>query len=124
MTNGFGQRSPPGFLLMYVPCGNFSKIKLDGKDADSVVMQARVLLEIRSGVIISSKICISEQPEIAEVEQQLFDFALKNYKVIKIASFWDVLGKIESLSGRIREIRRISAWLDLMLGKDSDFDPH
>ncbi|KAL8931355.1 MAG: hypothetical protein Q9211_007025 [Gyalolechia sp. 1 TL-2023] len=85
-------------------------------------IEARVYLKIKSGVIISSKISLSEHPDAASSEQTAFDHALKGNKVANIRTFWEIFGTV-STTGLEDDTRRISAWLDLMLGKESDFAP-
>ncbi|KAL8681684.1 MAG: hypothetical protein Q9186_002201 [Xanthomendoza sp. 1 TL-2023] len=82
---------------------------------------ARVFLESKSGVVISSRISVSEHPDIAASESKLFDSVLKDCRIARIRSFWDILGGIDSLSRQMHNVRRIAAWLDQMLGKESDF---
>lgn len=84
-----------------------------------MISQARVYLKIKSGVITSSKISTSPHANIASSERAAFDHILKDQKLIHIDHFRDLLRKA-SLTGLKEDSRRVSAWLDLKLGKASD----
>ncbi|KAL8719625.1 MAG: hypothetical protein Q9225_003399 [Loekoesia sp. 1 TL-2023] len=115
----------PQFTLSTHPCEEDDRVRppLPGWFPPSAILQARVYLKIKSGVIISSKISISEPTALASSEEREFDRVLNGKRVIDIDSFSDLLGKV-SLPGLQDDIRRISAWLDLMLGKASNDSPH
>ncbi|KAI4178141.1 MAG: hypothetical protein L6R41_008526, partial [Letrouitia leprolyta] len=81
---------------------------------------ARVYLKVKSGIIISSRISLSENATTASSEQTAFDAVLKDKKIMDIDNFWDVLGKKVSTLEQEDGTRRVSAWLDLMLGKASE----
>ncbi|KAL8823494.1 MAG: hypothetical protein Q9170_008356 [Blastenia crenularia] len=83
---------------------------------------ARIYLKIKSGIILSSNISISEDADAAASEIIAFDSALKDKKVADIDTFLTPLGKA-SLPNREGDTHRISAWLDLILGKTSDYSP-
>lgn len=110
----------PQFILSTHPCEEDDRVRppLPGWFPPS----ARVYLKVKSGVIISSKISLSEDATAASSEHAAFDQLLKDKKVIDIPSFWDVLGET-STSEQEGSIRRVSAWLDLMMGKASGFNP-
>ncbi|KAL8906935.1 MAG: hypothetical protein Q9171_006068 [Xanthocarpia ochracea] len=83
---------------------------------------ARIYLKIKWGVIISSTISLSSDPNNAALEREQFDTVLKNNRIIKINSFRELLGERVSLSGQQQDVDRVGAWLDLMLGKQIDLD--
>lgn len=74
-------------------------------------------LKIKSGVIISSKISTSKHVDIASSERVEFDSVLKEKRVMDIDTFRDLMEKA-SLPGLQDDARRVSGWLDLMLGKE------
>lgn len=81
--------------------------------------QARVYLRIKSGTILSSKISTSDQPNTAASEELAFDAILKGRNVTEIESFWDILSQSSSSVSLGDDVRKISDWLDIMLGKAS-----
>ncbi|KAL8733319.1 MAG: hypothetical protein Q9166_002143 [cf. Caloplaca sp. 2 TL-2023] len=81
---------------------------------------ARVYLKIKSGVIISSAISLSDSPEAMAAEQELFNSVLKGSRIIQIDSFRDFLQGRISLSGQKQDVCRVGTWLDVMLGKQID----
>lgn len=69
-------------------------------------------------MIITSKISTSDHTDMAASERSAFDDVLRGRKILDVENFWDLLGN-SSFSGLKDDIRRVSAWLDLMLGKVS-----
>ncbi|KAL8767040.1 MAG: hypothetical protein Q9209_006334 [Squamulea sp. 1 TL-2023] len=83
---------------------------------------ARIHLRIKSGIIIANNITLSTDPNTAAAEQEQFSSVLNGSRIIKIDSFRELLGEKVYLPGQERDVRRVGAWLDMMLGKEVDFD--
>ncbi|KAL9010668.1 MAG: hypothetical protein Q9173_004418 [Seirophora scorigena] len=87
---------------------------------------AHIYLKVKSGLITSTRISTSSS---SSTQQQHFDSKLRGRKIAEITSFDDVLGGKTTFGVGRRwgseeeggeeedEVRRVSAWLDLMLGK-------
>ncbi len=54
---------------------------------------------------------------MAAVEELAFDAVLKGRNVAKIKSFWDILSRSSASASLGDDVRKISKWLDVMLGK-------
>ncbi|KAI4092118.1 MAG: hypothetical protein L6R37_007622 [Teloschistes peruensis] len=81
---------------------------------------ARVYLKAKQGVIIETRISLTEDARSAE--EATFAGIFEKKRIMEVENFWDLF---ENLSERDQsfvvnmeqEIRHICAWLDLMLGK-------
>ncbi|KAL8992566.1 MAG: hypothetical protein Q9188_007559, partial [Gyalolechia gomerana] len=109
---GYLYGQTPQFILSTHPCEEDDRVR--PPLPDWFPSSARVYLKIKSGVIISTKISLSEHAGDASSEQIAFNQVLKDKKVIDMDHFWDVLGTA-CAPGREDGTRRVSAWLDLML---------
>ena len=82
----------------------------------TLVVQARAFLQVKSGIITSSRISFSDNPTAALKENRIFDDVLRDKKMIEINGFHGLLKPLAPFEKR-HDIRRLSAWLDVMLGK-------
>ncbi|KAL9576263.1 MAG: hypothetical protein Q9212_007246, partial [Teloschistes hypoglaucus] len=83
-------------------------------------IQARVYLKAKQGVIIETRISLSEDPRWAE--EALFAGVLKKERIMEVENFWDLFENLFEHDRSIgvkpeQDIRHVCAWLDLMLGK-------
>ncbi|KAL8698205.1 MAG: hypothetical protein Q9201_006703 [Fulgogasparrea decipioides] len=84
---------------------------------------ARVCLEVMNGTITSSRVSLSEDVEVAARQESIFSNALNGHKIWEINSFWEVLeSHLPPEIEQKEDVRRVSAWLDLMLGKETEYD--
>ncbi|KAL8733077.1 MAG: hypothetical protein Q9181_003715 [Wetmoreana brouardii] len=84
---------------------------------------ARVFLEVDKGTITSSRISLSEDADVAVRQESMFHSALWGYRIWELDSFWEVLeSRLPPDTEQKEDIRRVSAWLDLMLGKETEYD--
>ncbi|KAL9604930.1 MAG: hypothetical protein Q9219_000118 [cf. Caloplaca sp. 3 TL-2023] len=101
----------PQFILSTHPCDEDERYR--PPLPEWFPPSARIYLKIKSGTIISSQISTSEDPGIVASERTAFDEILRDKQVQDLESFWDVLGKVSEEDA----VRRVAAWLDLMMGK-------
>lgn len=77
--------------------------------------KARVYLKAKSGTIISTRISISDDEEIAQAEADKFDRVLKDRNIHDIADFRPILE--EGNERPSPDVGSIATWLNTMLGK-------
>ncbi|KAL8711630.1 MAG: hypothetical protein Q9220_004040 [cf. Caloplaca sp. 1 TL-2023] len=106
----------PQFILSSHPCDEDSRVRppLPAWFPPS----AHIYMKAKSGKILSTQISISGHPEAASSEQAMFDNLLRDVKIMHVDSFWDLLRKAPLPTQQQRaELRAVSRWLNLMLGK-------